>query len=383
MKAKKKVGIITLFHNNVNYGGLLQAYALTRYINSADYDCEQIRTSFITANDRKLIGSGKGIKNLIKSIVKFVIYIFIKNKLAARRRAFAGFEEKIPHSEAVYDSENIKRTNEIYDFFITGSDQVWNMSWYRPEYFLSFVENKPKISYAASMPARFQSSSDEIIANHLRDFSSISVREQELVEKISGLSGKEAVQTVDSTLLFSAKEWDEVCDGRIIDEPYLICYFLSTNRAVKKYISEFAKKKRMKIVILPHVGGINISDCFFGDMRLYDISPSQFVSLIKYADYVLTDSFHASVFSCIYKKKFVVFSRRGGERMNSRLHSLLKLYSNTDRFAGTIAGAAELEEKLENCAAGEGSLLQATIDESKRFIEKSLSVSEEDRAYEN
>ena len=67
MKAKKKVGIITLFHNNVNYGGLLQAYALTRYINSADYDCEQIRTSFITANDRKLIGSGKGIKNLIKS----------------------------------------------------------------------------------------------------------------------------------------------------------------------------------------------------------------------------------------------------------------------------------------------------------------------------
>ena len=232
----------------------MQAYALTRYINSADYDCEQLRTSFITANDRKLIGSGKGIKNLIKSIVKFVIYIFIKNKLAARRRAFAGFEEKIPHAESVYDSENIKRTNEIYDFFITGSDQVWNMSWYRPEYFLSFVENKPKISYAASMPARFQSSSDEIIANHLRDFSSISVREQELVEKISGLSGKEAVQTVDSTLLFSAKEWDEVCDGRIIDEPYLICYFLSTNRAVKKYISEFAKKKRMKIVILPHVG---------------------------------------------------------------------------------------------------------------------------------
>ena len=169
----------------------------------------------------------------------------------------------------------------------------------------------------------------------------------------------------------------------LIPHKISICYFLSTNRAVKKYISEFAKKKRMKIVILPHVGGINISDCFFGDMRLYDISPSQFVSLIKYADYVLTDSFHASVFSCIYKKKFVVFSRRGGERMNSRLHSLLKLYSSNDRFAGTIAGAAELEEKLENCAAGEGSLLQATIDESKRFIEKSLSVSEEDRAYEN
>lgn len=379
METNKKVGIITLFHNNVNYGGMLQSFALTKYINSLGYDCEQITTDFISSNDIKLIGSGKGLKSLLKSAVKYVIYLFIKNKLSDRRRAFLYFEEIVPHSSTVYNRENINNTNVIYDYFITGSDQVWNMSWYKPEYFLSFVKNKPKISYAASMPTSFSDKNNIIIAEHLKDFTNISVREQELVDIISKLSNKKVSHTVDSTLLLSKDEWDEICDDRIIEEPYLICYFLSSNKSIRKTVTKFAKKKKIKIVILPHVGGINVSDCFFGDMKLFDISPSQFLSLIKYADYILTDSFHASVFSCIYDKPFVVFSRRGAESMNSRIHTLLKLYGKNDRFVSDITDISQLENKLDNCLPDDDFLLQNAINESKIFIRKSLLLPEEEK----
>jgi len=368
----KKVGMITLYYNNINYGGLLQAYALTRYICSLGFDAEQISTDFISGDDSKLLYCGNGIKSLIKKPVKTLIYKLNRGNFRIRRSAFKTFEKSIPHSNVVYNQHNIEDACKEYDIFVTGSDQVWNMTWYQPAYFLSFVKNKTKISYAASMPGELNTRQKELVADHLSGFTAISVREQSMVDIIGALSHQDVFQAVDPTLLLGRKEWDEILDDRVVNEPYLFCYFLSSTLEIKQKTREFSKKKKIKIVTFPHVGGINIADCFFGDIRLYDVSPSRFLALIRHADYVMTDSFHAAVFSNIFEKKFVVFSRSGGESMNTRLSTMLDLFDANERFIGPGMTFAEIEAKIDMDTACDKEKVKRVIENSELFLKKYL-----------
>ena len=100
----------------------------------------------------------------------------------------------------------------------------------------------------------------------------------------------------------------------------------------RKIAKEFAKKLKLKIVTLPHLDLIKKSDIFFGDCKLYNVSPQMFISLIKNAEYVLTDSFHAAVFSNIFKTKYYVFERVGTIEMSSRISTLLKITNTNERY---------------------------------------------------
>lgn len=334
----KKVGIVSLYYNSKNYGGLLQAYALVKIIENLGYPCEQISLSTYRNQKRKRkITVNKLVKYLntrIKKICNNIVYAQVIKEINVRNLKFTQFEKKIPHSKKIYTYQELKENFEGYQVVIAGSDQIWNMSWYKPEYFLDFVPNDVyKFSYAASMPnINLTHSQKEIIKKHLKNFKSISVREKVTVDFLQKLINTQVRCVLDPTLLLKKEEWDGICGKPIVKEKYILCYFLDKNRELKKIVKRIAKEKGLKLVVLPHLSGLIREDISFGDYKLFDIAPDDFISLIKNAEYVFTDSFHATVFSNIYKTKYYVFCRNGEKNMIDRITTVLELFEAKDRL---------------------------------------------------
>ena len=336
----KNIGITTMFHNSENYGGVLQAYALAEVLSQMGFQAEQIliQSESKRSKQEKPLNICSELKriikrNIIRTLNKIILF-FLTKKLSQRSGAFEQFRDCVPHSEKIYTSLNIEECLKKYDIFITGSDQVWNMNWYNRNYFLDFVpRDKVKISYAASMPdVNISNEEKEIVKNHLESFDAVSVRESNTAIFLEELTGKKTECVLDPTLLLGKEDWDKICSDKIVNYKYIFCYFLGDDMRERKIAKEFAKKLKLKIVTLPHLDLIKKSDIFFGDRKLYNVSPQMFISLIKNAEYVLTDSFHAAVFSNIFKTKYYVFERVGTIEMSSRISTLLKITNTNERY---------------------------------------------------
>lgn len=346
---KLNIGIVTHYYNSTNFGGNLQAYALCRFLNEnfPFVKAEQISYD-IRQNSRKQHNlSTVSVYRIVKKLRTLAQNkIYAKTKLAEmqsikiREKAILKFNtQMIPHSAKVYNADTVAQCTANYDVFITGSDQVWHPSAVCPAYLLSFVNGaeKPKISYAASI-AKTDLSEEEKNAFKiaLLDYKAVSVREEEAVKLLSGLSPVTPKWVLDPTMLLTTAQWDSVAAKRRINAPYLFCYFLGDDIRQRKLAQTFAKEKGLKIVTLPFLlGRYRKCDANFGDELLFDTSVPDFLSLIKFSDYVLTDSFHAAVFSVLYKKEFFVFERAGAKSAGSRIHSLLSLFDMEDRFCNT------------------------------------------------
>ena len=125
----KKLGIVTLYYKNHNYGGLLQAYALATYLNNCGYKAEQLSWDFNGGFDPigiKSLKERKTLKSKMRALIFNAIYILNKKKHNKRVEVFEEFEAIIPHSQKVYTENNISESVKDYDAFIVGSDQVWN-----------------------------------------------------------------------------------------------------------------------------------------------------------------------------------------------------------------------------------------------------------------
>ncbi len=325
----KRVGIITMYHNSENYGGILQAYALAKKLNLLGADAKQI--SFDTCGNR-IFAPKKSIVTSVKSTVAKCLKLLSVSRVK-KSRIIKQFRDAIPHT-AVVNSDKIKSIVNDFDVFITGSDQVWNPSAMCSEYLLGFVPpEKTKLSYAASI-SRDQLTKEEqvIFQNYLRNFTDISVRESHDVSLLEECANKKIEWVMDPVFLPDKQEWDEVADKRLISEPYVFCYFLNDKNKSSELIADFAKQTNTVTV---QIDGLNMSSKKMTDQTVKNVGPKQFLSLIKYADYVLTDSFHAMSFSFIFKKNFIVFPRNKERGMESRITSFLKLIGRGDLFLDT------------------------------------------------
>lgn len=334
----KKIGVLTHYYDSLNYGGNLQAFALSKFLINKGLNCEQI--SFIKGNSAVNSSKRLNVKRLVRiPLVLVRKFISKKHNLPqAKRVAFENFNKSIiPHSEKIYNRENIKNCVGDYDAFITGSDQVWNFTWYNPEYFLDFVpSNKKKISYAASIGSDYLTEEQKTtFKNSLKDFDAVSVREPSSIKLIEDVCPVPVVSTLDPTLLLDREDWDKVSSKRLIDEEYIFCYFLGNYKKTRELVNKFAKKHNLKIAFIPYTAGIVLSDRKFGDYRFIDASPEDFISLIKHAKYVFTDSFHAVVFSHIYGKEFFVFNRDKRALMNGRIKDITSLFACQERYCDT------------------------------------------------
>ena len=340
---KNRAGIITLYHGNYNFGGLLQAYALPKVLK--DYfkmEAEQIDYIPIEKKAKKKDNCNKQaiFPHLYQIIYKFGIIFFdvlCKKNLYQRKRVFDEFINEIPHSSITYDYDSIKNISlNQYQFLLCGGDQIWNDQKEEQNikiYTLQFVPSDvKKISYAPSM-AVLETTSDfkRIMSNGLNQLDAISVREKKSVAILKLLTNKKIDVVVDPVLLMTENEWNDVIILPQKKEKYILCYLLGDSIEHRKAVKIIAQKIHLPILTFPHIflNVVRKCDLFFGDIHDYTSGPRDFLGLIKNAEYVITDSFHACVFSMIFEKPFVVFERNKiGEKgnMNSRIYDFLEEY---------------------------------------------------------
>lgn len=251
-----KIGIITL-NGYFNYGNRLQNYALQEYLSSLfngsivntiwylKYN-SSLKENMITLNNiRRYVFNRHGFKNFINS-GKYVYKII-------REYNFKKFSDKYINS--VFDYEVKPDLNNRYDYFIAGSDQIWNPYWVKDTTeFLQFADRNKRIAYAASFGvSEIPADKVEIVKKGLEGIDYISVREQAGAKIIKDLTGRDVPVLVDPTLLLAAEEWEKVmeCPVWYRDEKYILVYFLSKlPDKIKKDIQNLAEKYKLKIVDL-------------------------------------------------------------------------------------------------------------------------------------
>lgn len=295
-----KSGILT-FHKSRNYGAVLQAYALCSVLNELeietniiDYSCQSIEEKLKLWNPSK---------NLIKSILQF-IFRFHKKK------AFDSFEKKyLKKSQTIKKGEFVGFLNR-YDAVIVGSDQVWNEKIIDNDnaYFLSEISTG-KIAYAVSAGDTIEISYDAV--NYIKQFDAISVREKKLQEYLARRN-LESYICCDPTILAGVDCFEQIVAPPIKQKGYVFVFMIWDSATLLNNARNFAKAKGLDVI--SSKGSIN----FFLHCR-----PEEFLSWIKNATYIFTNSFHGTVFSLLYHKKFISsICKKNGEK-NLRIQELL------------------------------------------------------------
>jgi len=338
----KKIGILTI-NDYTNYGNRLQNYASQEVLKSLGFSVETVvnntkRTHNLNQeiNIIRKIGNlnGIAIEDILEKI-KFKLWSYIyKNKIQECKNKKKGVFKKftsvnISETDYSISKDNIPRgLSEKFDYFVTGSDQVWN-PMYRdgsPIDFLTFAPKNKKIAYAPSFG--ISQIPGEHGANYsvwLSDMSSLSVREGAGANIIKKMTGRDAIVLVDPTLMLSKEKWLSI-SKEAINKPkdeYLLTYFLGkVTKENKKAIKQIALKRNLKIV--------NLAD--IKDMDRYTADPSEFIDYINSASVFLTDSFHGAVFSILLEKPFIIYDRIGSvHSMNSRMDTLLSTFNLNSR----------------------------------------------------
>ncbi len=329
----KDIGIITIFYHNFNAGGLLQAYALQKITRELGYSSEVIsydRYAVNYSNESKLLNLSKKIFR-IPQIAQNKIHA---KRLVKRKSSFIEFMDMVPHSEAVYNADNISIVNDGYKGFICGSDQIWNPDFYTPVDFLNFAQGKFKISYAASVGvSRLMKDIEDKYIGYLSDFSGISVRERNSAELLKEAGKIEYV--VDPTMLVDKEEWSNLAGPRVIHEKFAFIYFLGDSKKQRKWVKNYSKQNNIYTVTFRNVKlDFRSVDKDFCDQDIEDGGPLEFIRCIRDSEIVITDSFHAIVFSIIFGKQFYIINRFDdfdNKSQNIRIFDLLDRFGIPDR----------------------------------------------------
>lgn len=334
MKNNKKVGIITL-HRVVNYGSVLQTYALQEKVKELGYIPEVI--DYYPERMTKL-GMLKRIKNkgdkYKKSfIVRTIARIIIFPSYIIRFHTFFSFLNKyIDMSKKTYkDEESVNQENFDYDIYCTGSDQVWNSGWNEKidhPYFLTFApDDKKKIAYAASFGKKELDSFEiEETKAMLKRYDAISVREKSGVDIINSLGIDNVTNVVDPTLLLSGDEWRKISSNRYNGQKYILVYNLNRNKKIDNYARNLSEKTGLKIVYLSY----QLHEFYKKGKMKCNPRVGDFISLIDNAEYVISDSFHATAFSLNLNTQFVIVYPG---KYSTRLQSILELLGIENRVA--------------------------------------------------
>ena len=308
------IGIITI--NDYNIGNRLQNYAVCKL--SLNYG-QTFNINFEKKAQRIII-------KYLKRYLKKLLIILKKNEKTIfykRELNFDNFNKTyIPTKTIVYKEKNMKSCDEIFDTFVVGSDQVWNPNFFSDMSInmLSFTETNKKIALAPSIGVtELTDDQKSIFAKNLSDFKLLSCREEQGSKIIKEIIGRECTTLIDPTLMLSKEEWSLIEKKPIFHDEtkkYILLYFLGNiTQDYDKFINLISEKYNLQI--------ININD---KKSIYYSCGPSEFIYMINHSSIVLTDSFHASIFSYIFEKPLKIFNRiDDNKNMNSRLVNLINV----------------------------------------------------------
>ena len=350
----KKIAIVSCYFQP-NYGSMLQAYATQKAVTRLGYKVENLRIDGIAkeirnAKLRYFARAALGDMSIIRNklgMIKKALYKCHNRRLAAnlavRRAKFCEFKDThFCLAPVVNGRDALKEQTRNYKAVLVGSDQLWLPSNIAADYYtLTFVPDEvKKISYATSFGvAQLAAWQKKQTKEFLSRFAHVSVREERGCELVSEVTDGEieAQLVCDPTLLFDKESWANLLPPKsqeYVSGDYIFCYFLGDNPWQRNFAHQLQARTGLPIIAPLHLDNYVASDEGFPDYAPYDIGPEEFVNLIRGAAYVLTDSFHATVFSAIHEKNFATFRRFSGGTLstNSRMESLYHLLGVPERL---------------------------------------------------
>ncbi len=324
----KSITITT--HRSINFGAALQAYALQQFqiqngIENRILDVPAKKTMY--EKPRKLT-TKSGLITMYSNFVYFVHKKSTKKML----NNFSSFVDQNLHLTRAYGNcEEIEEAELNADFLLNGSDQVFGVRGSDDKLrMMDFGDHSiPRISYAASLGEYdWNDEEKELFKERIRHFAIVSVREQYAKEYLEPMIEKPCEVNIDPVFLLQQKTWDTVITIPKNKEPYILCYPLVSNELTQEVIDKLKEKTGLKVVCIHILPMKRIK----ADEYIFCAGPSEFLGLMKNAEYVVTSSFHGTAFSIIFHKKFFTLIK---QYKSQRMTDLLKMLGLSNRIYRT------------------------------------------------
>lgn len=330
-----RIGLLT-FHASHNCGSMLQTYALQHTVKEMGNEIEII--DFSNKGQKELYNifyKNNNIKNLIKNMIILPKIKRIK-KISNSYNKF--MEKNFILSKKKY--ENVMELDEsklLYNTYICGSDQIWNITLVDGDdaYFLPFVKNMRKIAYAPSFGAKnpcvYAKDINKYI-EYLNDFDYLSVREINGQKWIKEMINKEVQVVLDPTLLLKVKDYEKIEQEVSVPEKFIFYYAPGYYNEINKFVDKVSKKYNLPVIVF------NSKQYFVKGLKKFnfilpdDENPGVYLYLMKKAELVFTTSFHGTIFSTIYNKKFWTLKNGGMYGDDDRVRTLITQLSMEERL---------------------------------------------------
>lgn len=368
----KKILIVS-FPWTDNYGGILQIYALSRVLEKKGFHVD-----VLNCHDKKRIRSGYSLKQfLIHSS-----WSFFKGPLGfwKRHRKTNLFRKSfLSLTKGYNNSDQLKGQFEDYDYIVVGSDQVWNMMITNdPDtFFLTFAKAPRKISYAASFGKDY---CDEkyysLIEKAIGTFSGVSVRDSFSRSLLLKICDVDCYISLDPTLLLNKNEWNQIIlhKQKKNRNKYILCYYMPTSN---KKVVETIKKAGLILASKFNCSIINIGKKEYEVLKFWQnnntwAGPLEFLDLLQGAEYIVTNSFHGTIFSINFHKEFfacVDSSAGTSENYSGRIEDVLTKIGLQARMINCSSELTELVDKKINYAEVQ-TKLAIKVKESNDYIDK-------------
>ena len=308
-------------------------------------------------NDQYRMARIRSVKGLLRRIYEYMIAS--KRKSAYRKRVNFIHANVDTEPYADYDELVGKAATDRADLFLAGSDQIWHPDLCDPVFFLDLPVTKKRISYAASMGKTvIEPDKLESFERLLRNFDTVSVREQECADIIGGLVDREVEVHVDPTFLLPADEWRRYETPYKTRKPYILVYMLYWNKSCKEKIKQLKKKTGLPVYAIA-----DSLTSVYADKKLHDVGPEEFLWLIDHAEYVVTSSFHGVALSTILNKKFAAVVNPSAA---SRIANLMRILSVPQVAVEDLADVPDFDYAAINEA------IQREKEKSMQYLKKVL-----------
>lgn len=323
----KKIAIIT-YSRAYNYGSALQAYALNKFLRTNGFEVKTI--DYTTKGQQSLYRIFEPIKNIM-SIARNIQSLLNYAKLKRHKLRFDTFvSECIPMTDRIHSDAQLEYISREFDYFICGSDQIWNANCadFDSNYMLSFVGDKSKcIAYAPSLGAGAKGfKTSDAIEKFVVGYKSLSSREITSSAIISRICNKPVCTVCDPVFLLSEREWMEIVNQNPIGKDYILGYFIGDVAGLRKFAAKVQKEAKLPVLVIYK----NLRDLRYSFTNKYDSGPKEFVSLVRNASFVVTNSFHAVSFSLKFRKNFWVFVNNAS--IDTRISGILNMVNLTERI---------------------------------------------------